>query len=337
MEVAKLAVFTESADFCKELQIPHKHNLVFSFLGQGEYNINYTFDHPISGKKLVMRITTGSQMHLSNQIRYEYEALKLLADTGRTPKPLYVDDRCEYIPYGMLVMEFLPGQPLDYNENLQEAAACLAEIHNTKIPLKNHLIAPENPLKAMLDESKQLAKVYIDSELGDNAVKEKIRKLIAISNRIIDSKPRVDNRRCIINTELNSGNFLINGKGKPNYLIDWEKPLYAFAEQDLGHFLAPTTTNWKTETILSKEQMYGFIKTYCNFSEQYKNADELWESTLFYLAMTCLRGISWSAMAWIEYQNPHKLIQNKYTFDKINKYLTPEFLDMLITDYLGGQ
>ena len=96
IDVSKLAVFAESADFCKQLHIPRNSSLVFSFLGQGEYNVNYTFEHPVSDKKLVMRITTGSQMHLSNQIRYEYEALKLLAGTGRTPKPLYVDYSCKY-------------------------------------------------------------------------------------------------------------------------------------------------------------------------------------------------------------------------------------------------
>ena len=53
--------------------------------------------------------------------------------------------------------------------------------------------------------------------------------------------------QCCINTELNSTNFLIGGEGKPNYLIDWEKPLFGDPAQDLGHFLAPTTTFWKTE------------------------------------------------------------------------------------------
>ena len=39
----------------------------FTPLGQGEYNTNYTFLHP-DGRKLVLRINTGSQMHLDDQI-----------------------------------------------------------------------------------------------------------------------------------------------------------------------------------------------------------------------------------------------------------------------------
>ena len=47
-------------------------------LGHGEYNINYLFRHPGTGDKLVLRLPMGSQMHLDNQVRYEYEALRLL-------------------------------------------------------------------------------------------------------------------------------------------------------------------------------------------------------------------------------------------------------------------
>ena len=42
----------------KEIQITYQP------LAQGEYNINYWFVHPLTGKKLVLRVNTGSQMHL---------------------------------------------------------------------------------------------------------------------------------------------------------------------------------------------------------------------------------------------------------------------------------
>ena len=50
----------------------------------------------------------------------------------------------------------------------------------------------------------------------------------------------------MVNTELNSGNFLIDPQGVSS-LVDWEKPLVSEPGQDLGHFLAPTTTFWKTD------------------------------------------------------------------------------------------
>ena len=79
--------FLNSDEFLLPLGIPTGTQLQFDLLGQGEYNLNYTFAHPVTGQKLVLRINTGSQMHLENQIGYEYAALQALAPSGRTPRP----------------------------------------------------------------------------------------------------------------------------------------------------------------------------------------------------------------------------------------------------------
>ena len=97
----------------KEIQITYQP------LAQGEYNINYWFVHPLTGKKLVLRVNTGSQMHLENQIGYECHALQLLEASGRTPKVLYVDGSRKFLDHGVLVMEYLPGKALDYHTNLK--------------------------------------------------------------------------------------------------------------------------------------------------------------------------------------------------------------------------
>lgn len=54
-----------------------KRSSTISWL-QGEYNRNFWFIHPCTGRKLVLRVNYGSQMHLDNQILYEYNALKAL-------------------------------------------------------------------------------------------------------------------------------------------------------------------------------------------------------------------------------------------------------------------
>ena len=78
-------------------------------ISQGEYNINYSFTHPKTGKKLLLRVNCGSQMHLENQIGYECHALQLLEASGRTPKVLYVDGSRKFLDHGVLVMEYLLG------------------------------------------------------------------------------------------------------------------------------------------------------------------------------------------------------------------------------------
>lgn len=304
----------------------------FALLGQGEYNINYIFKSKTYNDKLVLRIATHSQMALNNQIRYEYNSLQLLKNTNRTPKPIYCDDRKEIIPYGFLVMEYLPGRHLDYKQDLKLAAEILADIHNEPISSSNHLLKPETPIEAIYEESLRMFDKYSVSEVMDIETKETIEALLDKGRHITTMDV---GERTMINTELNSGNFLINGDGDKNYLVDWEKPLWGYPAQDLGHFLAPTTTFWKTEVILSSEEVSFFMKAYCKNSNQYNNERELWHSVKNYLAMNCLRGVTWCAMAYAEYQNPHKLIANDYTYQKIKAYLSGDFLHMLEEEYFS--
>ncbi|NLK42807.1 MAG: aminoglycoside phosphotransferase family protein [Tissierellia bacterium] len=301
-------------------------------LGQGEYNINYLFYSRVYNKKLILRIATDSQMSLDNQIKYEYQALDLLKNTNRTPKPIYYDDSKELIPYGFLVMEYLPGKPLDYKKDLKIAAEILADIHNEPISETNHLLEPKNPIEAIYEESLRMFEKYRLSKYAD---KETVKSIDYLLEKGKNIKTVDIGSRTIINTELNSGNFLINGENDSNYLVDWEKPLYGYAAQDLGHFLTPTTTFWKTDVILTKEEINLFIKEYCKNSNQYKDERELWNSVKNYLSMNCLRGITWCAMAYVEYQNPEKLISNDYTYKKIKAYLSKEFLNMLKDEYLN--
>lgn len=303
-----------------------------SLLGQGEYNINYIFNSKTYNENLVLRIATDSQMDLENQIRYEYETLKLLNKTNRTPKPIYCDDTKELIPYGFLVMEYLPGRHLDYKKDLKYAAEILAHIHNAEVPEDNHLLKPENPIESIYDECLKMFERYRLSEYRDEKIKGFIEGLLEKGKNI---KAIDVGHRTIINTELNSGNFLINGEENNNYLVDWEKPLYGYPAQDLGHFLTPTTTFWKTDVILSKEEILFFLKEYCKHSNQYKDEIELWKSVKNYLSMNCLRGITWCAMAYVEYQDPNKLISNDYTYEKIKSYLSMDFLNMIKDEYLN--
>ena len=139
--------FLKSPAFLEPLGIAPGTGLDFQTLGQGEYNLNYRFSHPGTGRDLVLRINTGSQMHLPDQIAYEFSALEDLAPTGRTPVPL----AC-YPGRHMLVMEFLPGRALAYETDLPIAAGILADIHCAPIPDTSRLIRPAAPARAIYEE-----------------------------------------------------------------------------------------------------------------------------------------------------------------------------------------
>ena len=324
-----LKVYAGRSSLRESLGIPRGASLEFSRLGAGEYNDNWLFVNPETGRRLVLRLNMGSQMRLERQIDYEYNALKLLEPSGRTPRALWLDGGKTALPYGVLVMEWLPGKALDYGKDLSEAAAILADIHSVNPGGPCGLLAPADPLAAMFDECSAMLGVYLGSPHAPEAVKRRLLRMKERARRLL-SRQRAAEARCVVNTELNSGNFLISG-GAPGFLVDWEKPLWAPAVQDLAHFLAPTTTFWKTDVIFSRPQMNAFLGEYAARSGR-ESSLESFEDCLL---MTCLRGVTWCAMAWEQYRGGGKELLNDFTRRKISDYLSDPFLSLLEGEFFG--
>lgn len=323
---AELQKLVASPEYRAALALPEAVEEHYEPLAQGEYNKNYLFEHPTDGRKLVLRVNYGSQMHLEHQIEYEANALNLLEPSGRTPKVWYVDGSMKYIARGILVMDYLPGTALDYEkeEDLETAAHILADIHRVPVPEGHGLIAPENSLRAILEECEAMVAVYFDSPLAPEEKKRKLRELLDLAWKKADALEGMPVRKCIINTEVNNTNFLM-GEG-PGSLIDWEKPLYGDPAQDLGHFLAPTTTFWKTDVIFTQEQIEKFLDDYCAAAE---DPTDVRARTKVFLPVTCLRGVTWCAMAWVEYRSPERALANESTRKKLDQFLEDRFLDLL--------
>ena len=319
--------FLKSDDFLLPLGIPAGTDLEFSVLGQGEYNLNYAFVHPVSGEKLVLRINTGSQMHLSDQIGYEYAALEALVPSGRTPKPLHC-----WQEQKMLVMEYLPGRALDYGMDMKIAAEILADIHSTPVPADCTLLRPGHPAQAIYEECLQMVQHYFDWEEADPEVAELLRTLVAEIGKLPLTE-ETDAPLCMVNTELNSGNFLIDHAGH-SHLVDWEKPLLSEPAQDLGHFLAPTTTFWKTDVILTPQQVKAFADDYVAAVNGRMDCSTLPKRLPLYFTVTCLRGVTWCAMAYREYCQPGRQLRNEDTFRKLKAYLEPAFLRNILENYV---
>lgn len=331
-EMKGLKEYIASKKYREALGLPGEVEESYRLLAQGEYNRNYYFEHPSDKRKLVLRVNLGSQMHLKDQIGYEYNALKLLEDSGRTPKPLYADGSLKELDHGVMVMEFLPGKALDYQRDLYRAAPILGDIHKLRLPKEHGLLIQKDSAAAVLDECREMFRVYRDSPLASLLVKRRIERMMERVEAFAKKLSREPQYRCCINTELNSGNFLIGEEG--DYLVDWEKPVFGEPAQDLGHFLAPTTSFWKTEVILDRKDCEEFISRYIEYTEgEFKNSD-IGERVQAYIPINCMRGISWCAMAWIQYKMQDKPLINEFTANKLDAYLSPEFLDMLESEYI---
>jgi len=298
------------------------------FLAQGEYNINFTLDG--MSKKYVFRVNTGSQLGLDNQIEYEYEALRRLYPSGVTPRPYFVDATKEYIDYGVLVMEFLEGRPLDYARDMEKAAGIFSKIHSMNIEYMDvsNFICEKSIFSDRIAEARRLLKDFMESPMVDTRLKSFFADFLdwAEKNAWRESYFIQSPWNVINNTEVNSGNFIINESR--HYLIDWEKPVISDPCQDITQFLAPTTTLWKTNYILSEQEKEDFFEAYSRGLEcedrGIRDRVELYTPYLY------LRALSWCAFAYLEYIKPDKKIKNMDTFEKIKAYLDMEFMNSLL-------
>ena len=280
-------------------------------LGHGEYNLNYRL-----GEK-VIRINLASQIGLGNkQLKYEYDALKVLEKSKVTPIAYEYYDNGRYLSKPFMTMEYVEGRALDYSKDMDIAARLLSSVHNLDTDFSSFLWA-DKPFLTMYEEFIKMFSCYQAYENRDIYVVDKISRFLEIAKSTgLDTN--IENP-CIINTELNNRNFII---GDRSVIIDWEKPIIGECEQDLAHFLVPTTTNWKTDTILTEEEMLSFLKTY----EKYRSID--YDKFYKYLMFNSLRGITWCSMAKVEYDKG-RFLTNDESLIKINKFLSKDFLQML--------
>lgn len=308
-----------------------KNNLSVEFLAQGEYNINFTIS---DGKnKYVFRVNTGSQIEVENQIEYEFNALKALEISKVTPKVYFVDSSKEKLDYGVLIMEYLEGGPLIYQRDLTKASKIFAKIHS--LDLKNidtsNFIVEENICRDRILEGNRLLKDYLISPIIDKRNRGFFQKFLYWAEDNKDRDIYFSENKChgINNTEVNSSNFII-GKDE-SYLIDWEKPVISDPSQDLTQFLAETTTLWKGNYILSKEEKREFFREYKrNLTIPIPDIED---RVHLYTPYLYLRALSWCAYAYLEYQKPGKDIKNRDTYERIKEYLDVNFMEKLMKEY----
>ncbi|MGB5984626.1 MAG: phosphotransferase [Desulfobacterales bacterium] len=327
--------YLENTDFSS---IPRLAGRSFQVLplAQGEYNLNYLIRH--NGERFVFRVNIGTQIDRPDQIVYEYQSLKLVSSSGHTPRPLWVDDSRREMARGILIMEYLPGEPLDYRRDLTAAARLFAAIHQVPVPASHHLIAETAPLSLIYEECQGLLERYFNSELADpqiSAYLQEVRQW-ADSFRQRESFYQADPWPCIVNTEVNSGNFIANREAETLHLVDWEMPRYGDPSQDLAHFCSPLTTLWKTDYRMDEAAKADFIRDYQEQIDDPHLRDTLVERLRLREPLVLLRGISWTAMGWVSYQTGFSGIKNRDTWATLERYLRLGFIRELFDPHLSA-
>ncbi len=287
------------------------------FLAAGEYNENYEVRS--GDQRYVFRINHGTQLGVPDQIRYEFDALTAVAASGVTPLPLHVCRRHRAFPNGVLLMSYIEGGRFDYAVHAAGAARVFARIHS--LPTVGNLIVQANPVMEIVAECERLLSRYQPHpmpEVGDHIrrYRDHVAGLGREYHNAFDEEPL-----CIVNTEVNSGNFIV-GSDATVYLVDWEKAVVSRRYQDLGHFLVPTTTLWKSDYRFTAEARAAFLHEYANALPSAVDPPRLDTLTAVLEQTILLRALSWCYMAYVEYTSEHRALKNAHTYSRITHYLT---------------
>jgi thiamine kinase-like enzyme len=330
----KVQAYLDGKDWA-DVPLLNDRTFVASPLAQGEYNLNYLVT--AGETRLVFRVNVGTQIDREDQILYEYRALKLLEASGVTPKAFYVDDSGSFFDRGILIMEYLPGEGLDYGRDTLPAAALFARIHQLEVPAeKNHLVQESAPLSLIYAECAGLLEKYFESDLAQPSIRDYLQDLLgwAETARAAESYYQNDPWPCIINTEVNSGNFIVNRAQGSIHLVDWEMPRWGDPAQDLAHFCSPLTTLWKTDFRMRSADRRKFIEAYCGAIQDRHLRDTLPERLRLREPFVYLRGIAWSAMAWVAYQTAFSGMKNAATWVKLQQYMDLKFIRSLFDPFI---
>lgn len=284
-----------------------------SFLAAGEYNENHLVVS--DRKKYLFRINHGSQINQADQIRYEYTVLKAVEPSGVTPRPFFVASDSPL--GGVMLMEFIPGRQFDFSRDLEQVPQIFAAIHG--LPVSQALVVQNTPIQDIADESFQLINKFPDHPMAAQKQRlldyhEQILRLNQDHGTLFANEPL-----CMVNTEVNSGNFII--QESRGFLVDWEKAVVSYRYQDLAHFLIPTTTLWKSDFRFTPEQRTNFLRAYYRLVSPDFSFEEFAFKTTLLEQTILLRALSWCFMAFVEYTAPRRVLKDRVTFDKIKTYL----------------
>ena len=144
------------------------------YLGAGEHNRNFRFVEPSSGHAYVLRVNEIPQPFHKDQMAYEFTALEVLASSGCTPEPVYLDDSPDAPGKGAIVESFCAGRQLDFDNlkpgELECAVQLMADVHAVPVGESCPLYRPADPLRELFAECCQRFEAYRASAYEDARV-----------------------------------------------------------------------------------------------------------------------------------------------------------------------
>lgn len=345
------AYLETNADLRRALGIAPSARLSADELGEGEHNRNFLFCDPETQTRYVLRVNVLPQPFHENQVRYEFDALRALERSGRTPKPLYLDEGASAPAHGALVISFCEGDELDFDhlrpKDIERVARILADVHSVPVAPDCPLYRPTDPMRALFDECVERFEAYRASAYEDARITRWAERFLSRASRALDEAPRAAAGASIVNTETLPSHFLLphgteapNGndaKGaspgkEPGFFVDWERPVIGEPAQDVAYFVSPTTTFWDSEFLFPADDVDAFVEQYWRAVDGRIPRDGFDARLSAWRMMTALRSVTWCCRALIRYAGATGAHTTDKTAQKLPVYLSDEFMERIEKD-----
>jgi thiamine kinase-like enzyme len=213
--------------------------------------------------------------------------------------------------------------------DLEAAARCVAATHRLGVPADHRLQVHAAAARSLLDEAAELAAPYLAWSDAPATSVVALRRAFELAEASADAVAPGAFELAIVNTDLNSHNFVVND-GRA-WLLDWERARIAPAAQDLAHFLLPTTTLWRADSAkrLKPADEARFVTTY--LAERPELDAEGFRRQLAALkAAVALRAVAWCAWALHATATGNRALSNQETLERCHMYLDAAFLRHLL-------
>lgn len=294
----------------------------------GTYNLN--FHVRVSNRHFIFRINIEQQSGLSNQIEYEFKALKFLEGHCIAPKPYYFDESKTYFDCSILIEEHFKGPHLSFDGgDIREAAKLLGRVHSLN-PGGLSFMVWRDPLA----ETYKLAQADLWAYEAKRTVEKKTislaSKLLARSEICIEDHREKFRANTLNHTDPVRDNFIKSPQGLR--LIDWEKPRLDDYTYDICVFLSEPAQLWCSENILNQEDRLNFLEMYARFAK--KDLDHLANAVQIREPLVSLHWVLWGANRLCDFQegrtSPDLLRAHEQKVPRFERLANPENIEKLL-------
>lgn len=268
-------------------------------VGRSETNENY---HIIANElygetPYFLRFNRGSRLGITDQSEYEFTVLQALRRSGVTPRPFYCDPETPHtLGKGALLVEYLPGRPLNYAGDWAVAARVLAAVHSQ--PVDGRLMVQDAPLADIVRECAGLSG-YFDAtrhariKAGYISCLDDLRDLVDGAQTLLAGDTLV-----ITHGELCASDFIVEEEdGETAWLVDWESGVVSSRYLDLGLFMAHAVLAGEMGFCRNDEEKLRFLETYCNAAGLDMPVQTVLRKAALFEEAATLRAMIWNCVA----------------------------------------